>query len=94
MLLTHPAVIDVAVIGIPDAERGERCCALFALAVGSKVPSLDEIRDHCRDAGLAGFKSPEQLMVAQSIPRSAMVKIMRAHLRAPIEQAACGLVVE
>lgn len=63
------SLTDVAVVGIPDATWGEVVCAVV-VTDGEAVPSLDTLRDHCRDR-LAGFKHPRRLEVVASIPRTA-----------------------
>ena len=51
LLYAHPKVADVAVIGIPDAERGEMVCAFVVPADPADPPTLDEIVEHCREPG-------------------------------------------
>jgi len=51
LLYTHPMVVEVAVIGLPDPARGERVCAVLQLAEGSHGLSLDEVAAFCADAG-------------------------------------------
>ncbi|MGZ4716545.1 MAG: AMP-binding protein, partial [Acidimicrobiales bacterium] len=69
-LYRHPKVADVAVIGLPDAERGERVCAVVAPAAGMPALTLEELVDHCRHAGLMMQKIPERLEVVDAVPRN------------------------
>ncbi|MEV4329735.1 AMP-binding protein [Streptomyces sp. NPDC049597] len=82
LLHTHPAVGDAAVIGLPDAERGERVCAVVERAPGTKDPTLGGLRAHLRSSGLAVHKLPEQLEVVDALPRNeALRKVMKYRLR-------------
>ena len=81
LLYTHPKVEDVAVIGLPDPERGERVCAVVQLADGVDTLDFDEMVAFCKDAGLMTQKVPEQLEVRTEMPRAATGKIVKARLR-------------
>jgi len=81
ILYTHPKVDDVAVIGLPDPERGERVCAVVQVADASQRFSFEEMAAHCRDAGLMIQKVPEQLELRTEMPRAATGKIVKTKLR-------------
>ena len=80
-LFSHPAVAEVAVIGIPDAKWGETVKALVVLADGEKATE-DELRDHCRGR-LAHFKCPTSVEIRDELPRTATGKLQKFKLRAP-----------
>jgi acyl-CoA synthetase (AMP-forming)/AMP-acid ligase II len=80
-LSSHPGIADVAVIGLPDAATGERCCAVVAPAPGERVLTLAEIARHCRSLGMAAQKIPEQLELVEAIPRNDLGKINKQALR-------------
>jgi acyl-CoA synthetase (AMP-forming)/AMP-acid ligase II len=81
---THPAVRDVAVAGIADAEMGHRVGA----AVVTRHPvTLEELRSHCREL-IAYFKLPERLMIVDDIPYSDTGKVNRHRLAALIAAGA------
>jgi acyl-CoA synthetase (AMP-forming)/AMP-acid ligase II len=81
VLYTHPKVGDVAVIGLPDRERGERVCAVVETAPGQEPLSFAEMVDWCREAGLMVQKVPEQLEVRDALPRNATLKVLKYQLR-------------
>ena len=77
----HPSVAAVAVIGLPDAERGERVCAVVELVEGSPPLTLTDLQDHCRAAGLSQRKWPEQLEIVEAMPRNPTMKILKYRLK-------------
>ena len=80
-LFEHPRVADVAVIGLPDPEAGERCCAVLVCAPGARV-ELAELADFLRGRGLAAQKIPERLERVESLPRNTAGKVLKGELRA------------
>jgi acyl-CoA synthetase (AMP-forming)/AMP-acid ligase II len=80
-LFSHPAVAEVAVIGVPSDKWGETIKALVVLADGQSVTEQDLI-DHCR-AGLARYKAPTSVEFRDSIPRTATGKVQKFKLRQP-----------
>ena len=82
VLSAHPAVADVAVIGLPDERTGERACALVVLATGVDSISIPELAEHCIASGLAKQKIPEQLEIVPELPRNPMGKVLKHELRA------------
>jgi acyl-CoA synthetase (AMP-forming)/AMP-acid ligase II len=80
LLVTHDGVADVAVIGLPDPETGERACAVVVPAVASDPPALAELCAHLRDLGLSTRKLPEQLELVGALPRNAMGKVVKREL--------------
>ncbi|MCU1344279.1 MAG: putative acyl-CoA synthetase [Acidimicrobiia bacterium] len=80
VLQTHPKVGAVAVIGLPDAERGERICAVVEPAVGAEPLTFAEMQQACREAGLMIQKTPEQLETVDALPRNPTMKILKRDL--------------
>ena len=83
ILSAHPAVADVAVIGVPDERLGERVCAVIVLRPGATL-TLDQAVSHLRAHHVATHKLPEQLEVVASLPRTASGKLAKAAVRATI----------
>ena len=81
LLYTHPQVVEVAVIGLPDPARGERVCAVVQLAEGAGGLELSDVVSFCRDAGLMTQKIPEQLELRTDWPRTGTGKIVKKSLR-------------
>jgi long-chain acyl-CoA synthetase len=79
-LVAHPAVVDVACVGLPDDEMGERLVALVQLAPGSEADAA-EFDAWCRRS-LAGYKCPREYRFVDDVARNAMGKLDKRALRA------------
>jgi O-succinylbenzoic acid--CoA ligase len=82
VLLRHPAVRGAVVVGLPDAEWGERVAALVA-ATGD-VPSPDELTSFCRSE-LSAARLPRRFRVVEAVPRNANGKPDREAARKLLE---------
>ena len=77
VLLQHPSVDDVAVIGIPDERWGE---SVLALVVSDKDVNFDDVYKFIRSK-ISGFKVPKNIMLIEEIPRNPGGKVLKAALR-------------
>jgi cyclohexanecarboxylate-CoA ligase len=84
VLYAHPAIADVAVLGIPDENRGEMVVAFVVPADPAAPPNLKSIFDHCRESGLMTQKIPERLEIIDEMPRNPSGKVPKHELRATI----------
>ena len=78
-LATHPDVLDVAVVGVPDEHWGEVGRAYVVIRSDSTV-TLSELREHCGQT-IARYKAPRSLVVVDELPRNSTGKVARALLR-------------
>ena len=76
---SHPAVEEVAVVGVADVEWGQRIAAFVVLRPGASA-SADDLGEFCRQR-LASFKKPEAFHFLPELPKNQMGKILRRELR-------------
>lgn len=79
LLTEHEAVFEACTIGIPDEKRGETVKAFVVLHPNTSA-TAEELAQHCRDS-LAAYKVPKQFEFRDSLPKSAMMKLLRKDLR-------------
>ena len=84
VLVRHPAVREVAVIGIPDEEWGESVKAVVSTVEGGEVTG-QELIDFCRDH-IASYKKPRSVDFVDELPRNNYGKIVKRELREPYWQ--------
>lgn len=84
VLARHPLVAEVAVVGVADRQYGERPAAFVVLREPGQL-SLAEVRRHFEQAGVARQKTPEYVVVRDSMPRTASGKIAKRLLREELE---------
>ncbi|MFF4118516.1 class I adenylate-forming enzyme family protein [Streptomyces sp. NPDC001714] len=82
LLAAHPAVADAAVVGLPDAERGELVCAVVEQPPGAAALTLPAVVSYLRAEGLSVHKLPERLEVVAALPRNETLrKVLKYKLR-------------
>ena len=79
LLMTHPKVLEVCTIGVPDAYRGENVKTYIVVKPGQTLTE-DEVKAFCRDS-LAAYKVPKLVAFIDALPKSAVGKILRRELR-------------
>src|SRR5450631_3423589 len=80
-LLGHPAVAQVAVIGVPDDRMGEVGCAFVVLRTGTDPEALsEELVAWSRDQ-MANYKVPRHVEVIDALPTNASGKVLKTELR-------------
>jgi acyl-CoA synthetase (AMP-forming)/AMP-acid ligase II len=88
ILADHPAVAEVAVVGVPDPEWGEVVWAAVVVRPGTAAPTVEDLRAHCAGR-LAGFKQPRRVAVVDALPRTAATgQVQRTLL---VERITAGL---
>lgn len=80
VLEQHPAIAEVAVVGMPDERWGEVGKAYFGIRAGAAAPTEDALRAFCRER-LAGYKVPKAFQSMEALPRNALGKVIKQVLR-------------
>lgn len=81
LLMSHPDVRDVAVIGLPDAVMGERVCAVVVPKATASL-TLQQLIEHLRNVKeVASYKLPESLIFVDELPRNPVGKVLKRELR-------------
>ena len=89
LLVTHPAVADVAVIPAPDPALGEQVCAVVVVRPGFTF-DVGQAREHFAAAGVARQKTPEVVVLVDDLPRTPSGKVRKDVLRAARRTEASG----
>jgi long-chain acyl-CoA synthetase len=79
VLMSHPAVLEAASIGVPDPKRGETVKSFVVVKPGM-VATAEEIEAYCREY-LAAYKVPREVEFRSELPKSTVLKILRRELR-------------
>jgi len=78
-LMTHPKILEVCTVGIPDAYRGETV-KVFVVVKPGQTMTAEEVIDFCKEK-LAGYKVPKLVEFIAALPKSVVGKILRRELR-------------
>jgi long-chain acyl-CoA synthetase len=79
VLFTHPGVMEACVIGVPDKYRGEVVKAFVVVKPGATT-TIDGLKAHCT-SDLAEFKRPSHFEIRETLPKTAVGKVLRRVLR-------------
>jgi acyl-CoA synthetase (AMP-forming)/AMP-acid ligase II len=79
VLSRHPAIAEVAIIGVPDDVWGDRVCAVVCLRAGHTL-SLEELRGWAKER-IADFKCPRELLLWDELPKGPTGKLLRRNIR-------------
>ena len=80
ILMQHPKILAAAIIGMPNPEMGERCCAYLVLRSGEEF-GFEDMKEYLKEKGLANYKIPERLEVMDSLPTVGGQKVDKKELR-------------
>ena len=83
LLIQHPDIAEIAIVGLPDPRTGERACAAIVPS-GAAPPDVAALKAFLDDRKVARFKIPEQVVIRASLPRNAAGKIMKHKVREAI----------
>ncbi|HMS62372.1 MAG TPA: acyl-CoA synthetase [Solirubrobacteraceae bacterium] len=78
LLADHPCVVEAAVIGVPDADWGDRLSA-YVVAVAGMEPTVKDLKDYVKE-NLAGYKVPRDVVFLDELPRNATGKVLKRML--------------
>lgn len=83
-LIDHPNIVEVAIVGVPDEERGERACAVL-VPRRRPGPDVGELRAFLKALGMASFKIPEQVVELDHLPKNDAGKVLKHKIRAQLQ---------
>lgn len=83
LLIEHPAIAEIAIVGLPDARTGERACAVI-VAAGDAALEVADLRAFLGAKGVAAFKFPEQVETWTSLPRNDAGKVLKHRIQATL----------
>jgi acyl-CoA synthetase (AMP-forming)/AMP-acid ligase II len=85
VLVGHPGIAEIAIVGLPDARTGERACAVI-VPKNDDGPDADSLRRYLESQGVARFKAPEQVVLWQALPKNDAGKVLKHQIRATLAQ--------
>lgn len=83
ILIGHPNIAEVAIVGLPDARTGERACAVI-VPRSTPGPDVGSLRAFLDSQGVATFKVPEQVAIWEALPRNDAGKVLKHQIRAAL----------
>jgi acyl-CoA synthetase (AMP-forming)/AMP-acid ligase II len=83
LLIGHPDVAEIAIVGLPDLRTGERACAVV-VARGAARPDVASLGAYLDARGVAKFKMPEQVEIWDALPKNDAGKVLKHQIRAAL----------
>jgi cyclohexanecarboxylate-CoA ligase len=83
LLIDHPGIAEIAIVGLPDPRTGERACAVI-VPTDQPQPDVATLRSFLRAQGVATFKSPEQVVIWDQLPRNDAGKVLKHQIQAAL----------
>ncbi len=83
ILVGHPGVAEIAIVGLPDARTGERACAVVVPAAAQQ-PDVTSLREFLLAQGVAIFKAPEQVVIWDALPRNEAGKVLKQEIQSAL----------
>ena len=83
ILIDHPGIAEIAVVGLPDPRTGERACAVI-VPTDRPRPDVASLRSFLQAHGVATFKSPEQVVIWEQLPRNDAGKVLKHQIQAAL----------
>ena len=85
LLVAHPGIAEIAVVGLPDERTGERACAVI-VTTDRRAPELDDLAAILIAQGVAKFKIPEQIVIWDALPKNDAGKVLKHQIRATLTE--------
>jgi acyl-CoA synthetase (AMP-forming)/AMP-acid ligase II len=86
VLLRQGSIAEVSVVGVPDEKFGERAAAVLRVREGMTAPTLEDLRAHLAEAGLAKQKWPEFVFEVTDLPRTPSGKVQKFKVRQDLRE--------
>ncbi|MGR4866517.1 AMP-binding protein [Caulobacter sp. LARHSG274] len=83
LLIGHPGVAEIAIVGVPDARTGERAVAVIVPRAGA-APDVPSLADFLAGLGVARFKYPEAVALWTALPKNDAGKVLKQGIRATL----------
>lgn len=83
ILIAHPGIAEITIVGLPDGRTGERACAVIVPAT-APVPDVAGLRSFLQAHGVATFKAPEQVVIWDALPKNEAGKVLKQQITATL----------
>ena len=86
ILVGHPGIAEIAIVGVPDARTGERACAVIVPAAQPGTGRRRACASLLMRHGVAKFKVPEQVVIWDALPKNDAGKVLKHQIRASVDE--------